>query len=92
MAAPISEFVVSIGSDGQILSQGSISDALAKNSKLKAEVAEEKQKEEKAEQDIDANQEAEARKEEGKLIVEEESGEGHISWGSGNVHGFGRIL
>ncbi|KAG6888553.1 hypothetical protein C0995_007425 [Termitomyces sp. Mi166 len=82
MAAPISEFVVSLGSDGQILSQGSISDALAKNSELKAEVAEEKQREEKAEQEIDDDQEAETRKEEGKLIVEEESGEGHISWAS----------
>ncbi|KAH0581470.1 hypothetical protein H2248_012549 [Termitomyces sp. 'cryptogamus'] len=82
MAAPISEFVVSLGSDGQILSQGSISDALAKNSKLKAEVAQERKKEEKAEREIDAEQEAETLKEDGKLIVEEESGEGHISWGS----------
>ncbi|KAG6830884.1 hypothetical protein H0H87_006879 [Tephrocybe sp. NHM501043] len=82
MAAPISEFVVSLGSDGQILSQGSISDALAKNSKLKDKVAEEQQKEEKAEQEVDSEQETESRKDEGKLIVEEESGEGHISWSS----------
>ncbi|KAG6877093.1 hypothetical protein C0993_010329 [Termitomyces sp. T159_Od127] len=85
MTAPISEFVVSLGSDGQILSQGSISDALAKNSTLEAEVAQETQKEEGAEGAGDGDREeaeAEARKEEGKLIVEEESGEGHISWGS----------
>ncbi|KAG5333486.1 hypothetical protein C0989_005688 [Termitomyces sp. Mn162] len=79
---PSQEFVVSLGSDGQILSQGSISDALVKNSKLRAEVAQEKKKEEKAEREIDAEREAETLKEDGKPIVEEESSEGHISWGS----------
>ncbi|KAF8956143.1 P-loop containing nucleoside triphosphate hydrolase protein [Flammula alnicola] len=83
MAAPISEFVVSLGSDGQIISQGTISDALAKNLKLKLEVAKDNEIKEKAEEVIDDGQEAEVRKEsEGKLIVEEESGEGHISWES----------
>ncbi|KAF8068839.1 P-loop containing nucleoside triphosphate hydrolase protein [Lyophyllum atratum] len=83
MAAPISEFVVSLGSDGQILSQGTISDALAKNSKLKLEVAKDNEIKEKAEEEIDGAQEAEVLKEtEGKLILEEESGEGHISWES----------
>ncbi|KAG6849488.1 hypothetical protein H0H93_008015 [Arthromyces matolae] len=86
MVAPIADFVVSLGSDGRILSQGSIADALAKNTKLKAEIAEEKQKEEMEDEKIegemvtaDTQQE---RKEDGKLIVEEESGEGHISWES----------
>ncbi|KAG5350272.1 hypothetical protein C0989_011828 [Termitomyces sp. Mn162] len=83
MAAPISEFVVSLSSDGQILSQGLISDALARNSKLKAEVAQEKKKEEKTEWEMDAKQEAEMLQEDGKLIVKEESSEGHISWGFG---------
>ncbi|KAG6906812.1 hypothetical protein DXG01_011996 [Tephrocybe rancida] len=82
MVAPISQFVVSLGSEGQILSQGSVSDALAKNPKLKAEVAEETKKEEKTEQEVDADKETKTREEEGKLTVEEESGEGHISWSS----------
>ncbi|KAG5349735.1 hypothetical protein C0989_002099, partial [Termitomyces sp. Mn162] len=82
MAAPIPEFVVSLSSDKQILSQRSISDALTKSSKLKAEVAQEKKKEEKAEQEIDAEWEVEMLKEDGKLIVESESSEEHVSWGS----------
>lgn len=74
---------MSLGSDGQILSQGTISDALAKNKKLKLEVTRDNEIKEKAEGEIDGGQEAEVRKEaEGKLIVEEESGEGHISWES----------
>ncbi|KDR82057.1 hypothetical protein GALMADRAFT_240518 [Galerina marginata CBS 339.88] len=83
MAAPISDFVVSLGSDGQILSQGTISEALEKNKKLKLEVAKDNEIKEKAEGEIDGAQEAEVRKEaEGKLIAEEESGDGHISWES----------
>ncbi|GLB42122.1 putative P-loop containing nucleoside triphosphate hydrolase protein [Lyophyllum shimeji] len=83
LAAPIAEFVVSLGSDGQILSQGTISDALAKNSKLKLEVAKDSEIREKAEEALDGQQEVEVRKEaQGKLILEEESGEGHISWES----------
>lgn len=86
MAAPISEFVVSLGSDGQILSQGTISDALAKNSKLKLEVAEDKEIQEKAEGKIEGAQEVEVLKvAEGKRIVEEESGEGHLSWESSKL-------
>ncbi|KAG5644694.1 hypothetical protein DXG03_007917 [Asterophora parasitica] len=84
MVAPISKFVVSLGSDGQILSQGTILDALAKNSELQLEVALEKVAEQKAEEEIDGQEAEETRKEaQGKLILEEESGEGHISWESG---------
>ncbi|KAG5730286.1 hypothetical protein E4T56_gene10529 [Termitomyces sp. T112] len=86
MAAPIPEFVVSLSSDKQILSQRSISDALTKSSKLKAEVAQEKKKEEKAEQEIDAEWEVEMLKEDGKLIVESESSEEHVSWGSVKIY------
>lgn len=82
MVAPISEFVVSLGSDGQILSQGTISDALEKNLNLKREVAKEIEIEEKAEEEIDPQQVDLQKKTEGKLILEEEVAEGHISWAS----------
>lgn len=94
MVVPIADFVVSLGSDGQILSQGTMSDALANNSKLRQEIAKEKAFEEKAEQEeaFEAfetpapGQVVPAQKEEkkdGKLIMEEEMAEGHISWNSG---------
>lgn len=93
MVVPIADFVVSLGSDGQILSQGTMSDALAKNSKLRQEIAKEKAFEEKAEQEeafeafegATPDQVVPAQKEEkkdGKLILEEETAEGHISWNS----------
>ncbi|EIM80365.1 uncharacterized protein STEHIDRAFT_162782 [Stereum hirsutum FP-91666 SS1] len=93
MVVPIADFVVSLGSDGQILSQGTMSDALANNSKLRQEIAKEKAFEEKAEQEeaFEAfetpapGQVVPAQKEEkkdGKLIMEEETAEGHISWNS----------
>lgn len=87
MTAPIADFVVSLGPDGQILSQGTMSEALAKNSKLREEARQEKEIEEKAAEDVDApHLDEEAPKKEnkadGKLVVEEETAEGHISWQS----------
>ncbi|KAF9469423.1 P-loop containing nucleoside triphosphate hydrolase protein [Collybia nuda] len=82
MVASISDFVVSLGSDGQILSQGSISDALEKNLSLKLEVAAEIELQEKAEEVVDSQQVDVQKEAEGKLIVEEEVAEGHISWAS----------
>lgn len=99
MVAPIANFVVSLGSDGQILSQGTISEALAKNSKLRQEVAKEKALDDKIEQvgtDVEQLADEEDRvqelmdgeeqggaKKDGRLVVEEELAEGHISWDSG---------
>lgn len=98
MVAPIADFVVSLGSDGQILSQGTMSEALAKNSKLRQEIAKEKALEEKVEQqeaEIEQLEGEEGKvqkkadgdgqegaKKDGKLVVEEETAEGHISWDS----------
>ena len=47
----MAEFVVSIGSNGRIASQGSLSSALAKDKKLFAEVEKENEAIEKAEHD-----------------------------------------
>lgn len=88
MVAPIADFVISLGSDGQILSQGTITDALAMSSKLRDEVKEEKAIEEKAAENFDVPAPYEEvpqndSQKDGKLIVEEETAEGHVSWQSG---------
>ncbi|KZP16764.1 P-loop containing nucleoside triphosphate hydrolase protein [Athelia psychrophila] len=83
MASPIANFVVSLGIDGTVLSQGSVSDALAKNKTLLAEVIEDKRAMEKADQQVDSSQVTpEVAKVDGKLIVVEEINVGHISWGA----------
>ncbi|KAI0948128.1 hypothetical protein AcW1_009723 [Taiwanofungus camphoratus] len=79
MAIPISEFVVSLGTDGRILSQGGLSNALAKDDKLAAAVAEEIKEIEKAEEEVDQII-PEVKQADGKLIVAEEISEGHVSW------------
>lgn len=81
MATPIAEFVVSLGTDGRIVSQGSLSKALAKDKKLSEEVAEENQEIKKAENEVDHEEpNVEAKKSDGKLIVAEEVSVGHVSW------------
>ncbi|KAH9945600.1 hypothetical protein B0H21DRAFT_822934 [Amylocystis lapponica] len=69
MASPIADFVVSLGSDGRLSSQGSLSKALAKDKKLSAEVAEESEEVTKADQEVDEPTE---KKSDGKLVVAEE--------------------
>ena len=84
MVSPVANFLVDVGSDGRILSQGSLSSALSKDSKLLKELEEEQQELEKAEQEIDPSEEteklAEAKQSSGKLIVAEEIEEGHVGW------------
>ncbi|KAL6299635.1 multidrug resistance-associated ABC transporter [Sparassis latifolia] len=81
MARPIADFVVSLGTDGRILSQGSLSKALEANKKLSAEVVEEIEEIEKAEHEVDQppNPDIPANAD-GKLIVAEEISEGHVEW------------
>ncbi|KAI0758967.1 P-loop containing nucleoside triphosphate hydrolase protein [Fomes fomentarius] len=82
MVSPIADFVVGMGSDGQILSQGSLSSALARDSKLLAEIEEEQKELEKADQEVDLDKpEDEAAKQSaGKLVVAEEIESGHLGW------------
>lgn len=84
----MANFVVSIGSDGKILSQGTVSDALAKDQTLSLEVAEEEKNIEKAEDEIDPTEDAakptdDSKKDAGKLVVAEEIAVGHVSWSAG---------
>lgn len=79
----VATFVVSLSSDGQIASQGSVSDALAKNKTLAHEVEEDIQLIEKSEADVDEETSVpppEKPKPSGKLVMAEEVAVGHVSW------------
>ncbi len=83
MASPIAEYVVSLGTDGRIVSQGTLSKVLAKDKKLLEELAEEREELKKASNEVDPvaiNEEAAPPATDGKLVVAEEIAEGHISW------------
>ncbi|KAI0080061.1 P-loop containing nucleoside triphosphate hydrolase protein [Panus rudis PR-1116 ss-1] len=81
MTSPIAEFVVSLGSDGRVLSQGTLSKALAKNKKLAVELKEETEEIQKHEDEIDQPDEPDVpAKSDGKLIVDEEIALGHVGW------------
>ena len=83
MASPIADFVVSLGTDGRVVSQGTLSKVLAKDDKLAEELAEEREEIEKAAHEIDAVQPDQTdapKKGDGKLVVSEEISEGHVSW------------
>ena len=87
MASPLAEFVISL-SDGHIVSQGSVSDALKKDSKLAEEYKhdEEAMELDEAEDDTaDSPDPADPAKpaksgKDGKLVVAEEIAVGHVSW------------
>jgi hypothetical protein len=81
MTSPIAHFVVALGIDGRVLSQGSMSDALMQDTNLVQEVMDDKQAMDKAADEIDAtNSKNETAKGDGKLTVAEEIQEGHVSW------------
>ncbi|KAI0258771.1 hypothetical protein BC834DRAFT_974833 [Gloeopeniophorella convolvens] len=83
LVSPIADYVVSLGGDGTILSCGTVSDALAKDKSLSAEIAEEEAILEKSKEEVDAEKPDEnVKKAVGKLILEEETAEGHVGWKS----------
>lgn len=78
MAGPLADFVVSLGTDGYIVSQGSVNDAIAKDARLAEEMKHEAEaieldeiEETTADKPIDAKA--------GKLIVAEEIAIGQVS-------------
>ncbi|KAI0365037.1 P-loop containing nucleoside triphosphate hydrolase protein [Pilatotrama ljubarskyi] len=82
LASPVADFVVDMGSDGRILSQGTLESALERDSKLLKEIKEEQKEFEKAEDEVDSEkpEDATARQNAGKLVVAEEVEEGHVGW------------
>ncbi|KAI0741249.1 P-loop containing nucleoside triphosphate hydrolase protein [Daedaleopsis nitida] len=94
IVSPITDYVVDLGSDGRIVSQGSLSSALAKDAALYKELQEEQQELEKVEQEVDSTDPADkaAEKSTGKLVVDEEVEIGRVGWAAlklffGNITG-----
>jgi hypothetical protein len=85
MAGPLADFVVSLNTDGHIISQGSVSDALAKDSKLVEEIKHEEEAVELVQaEEATADKAVEEKK--GKLVVAEEIAQGHVSWHACKYH------
>lgn len=82
MVRPIAGYVVSMGADGRIKSQGSLSKALSKNKKLAQAVkkVEQTQKVQLKQAPPEASAVAPIKKPDGKLILAEEISVGHVGW------------
>ncbi|PIL29356.1 ATP-binding cassette transporter [Ganoderma sinense ZZ0214-1] len=84
MVSPIADFVVDVGSDGRILSQGTLENALAHDSQLLKDVEHEAEQLQKTDQESEIDEEKDedvnAESRAGKLIVAEEIEEGHVGW------------
>jgi hypothetical protein len=85
MMSEVAEFVVSVGPDGRIASQGNIDEAFRANPKLKAEAEKDEELERKGEQMVNDSDpinedEENTKKAGGKLTMVEEVAEGRIGW------------
>jgi ABC-type glutathione transport system ATPase component len=80
LAGPLASFVVSLGSDGRILSRGSVDDAIARDARLAQTLANEAKALQQDTEGDDLGEEAATRKDDGKLMVSEEVEEGHVGW------------
>ncbi|KAF9243735.1 hypothetical protein BU15DRAFT_71860 [Melanogaster broomeanus] len=86
MASAVAQYVVSLSSGGRIINQGTISEAIATDKTLAAEIAKEQEILKEDEETVDnAEPATEAGdkakdKADGKLILAEEILEGHVSW------------
>ena len=80
MTSPIADFVVSLGSDGRVLSQGTLSKALATSETLTMGFKAEEAELHKAEETVDAKIPKVPESRSGNLMVAEEIAEGRVSW------------
>jgi ABC-type multidrug transport system fused ATPase/permease subunit len=83
LVAPVASFVVALGPEGRIVSQGSVSDAVARDSRLTKIMEMEAKTITKNAEELKLDEEAArdyAKDQKGKLIAEEEIAEGHVSW------------
>jgi hypothetical protein len=85
---PAADFVVSLGQDGQILSQGSLSEVLKSNRTLLKGVKVEEVEVARAGETIDDVLPEIPEGKGGKLIAKEEIAEGHVSWSSSKLAWF----
>ncbi|KAG8740685.1 hypothetical protein FRC12_015908 [Ceratobasidium sp. 428] len=83
MVGEVADFVVSLGSNGRVASQGPVQDVLRLNSKFRQEFESDRAIEEKTEQNVVDHQRCDQQDPEqsdGKLVLEEEVAQGHVSW------------
>ncbi|TCD66627.1 hypothetical protein EIP91_001094 [Steccherinum ochraceum] len=83
MTSSIADFIISMGTNGRILSQGSLSNALEMDTNLSKELNEETMQIEKIVHEVDAVEPTApetSNPTDGKLIVAEEISEGHVGW------------
>ena len=80
MTSPIADFVVSLGSDGRIISQGTMSTALATSKTLSKGLKAAEAQLHKVEETVDGEVPEASESKSGKLMVTEEVAEGHVSW------------
>ena len=80
LAGPAADFVVSLGQDGRILCQGTLSEALKSNKALRKEVKAEEPRAVKTDEVIDDATPEIPEGKGGKLIAKEELAVGHVSW------------
>jgi len=80
MTSPIADFVVALGSDGRIISQGTMSNALATSKTLTKELKTKEAELHKVEETVDGDVPEVPESKSGKLMVAEEVAEGHVSW------------
>lgn len=78
LVSPIARFVVSLGLDGRIVSQGTFSDVLATDRNLALEMASELATSKIPEDAVQL--EANPKQQEGKLIAAEEIAQGRVGW------------
>ncbi|KAI6136946.1 hypothetical protein F5141DRAFT_1077700 [Pisolithus sp. B1] len=86
VVSPVAQYVVSLSSNGRIASQGTLSEAIATNDKLAAEVAKEQEGLEREEEVVDNAEQVPQNKGDGKLVLEEEILEGRVSWSALNLY------
>ncbi|KAJ7033733.1 multidrug resistance-associated ABC transporter [Mycena alexandri] len=80
LTSKIAELVVSVGLDGRVHSQASVSEALERDELLAKEVITDQEIIDAAEKEIDSPAADEPKKKDGKLIIAEEIAIGHVSW------------
>ena len=84
LTRPIADFVVALGHDGCIVSQGSLDKALQQDAELYEELKDDVDNMAKADQVIDDNKisDLEVTNKSGKLVVAEEISGGWVGWSS----------
>jgi ABC-type multidrug transport system ATPase subunit len=80
LAGPLASFVVSLGSDGRILSRGTVDDAIARDARLAQTLANEAKALQQDTEGDDLGEEVVTQKDDGKLMANEEVEEGHVGW------------